>query len=109
MKLKSRLVAMGNQERRKVRSDSSTADTKGIHLVFSFAISRKTKVCGDFQSAFFTGQPMSRVWLLWQPRSGLPSLKPRDHLLARVLVHGMQDAEHGFCQKFHRTLLGGGV
>ena len=77
--------------------------------MFSFAMCWKTKVCGDLERAFFTGQPVSRVSLLWQPRSGMPSLKPSDRLLARVSVHGMQDAEHRFCQKFHRTLLGGGV
>ena len=34
MNLKSRLVALGNQERRELRSDSPTADAEGIHLVF---------------------------------------------------------------------------
>ena len=36
MNLKSRLVALGNQEKREMRSDSPTADAEGTHLVFSF-------------------------------------------------------------------------
>ena len=39
MNLKPRLVALGNQEKRELRSDSPTADAEGIHLVFSFASS----------------------------------------------------------------------
>ena len=97
MNLKSRLVALGNQEKREMRSDSPTADAEGIHLVFSFASSRKAKVwCGDLESAYFTGERMSRVLLLRQPRSGLPGLKPDDRLLARVPVYGTQDAGRGF-------------
>ena len=57
MNFKSRLVALGNQEKRELRSDSPTADAEGIHLVFSFASSRKAKVmCGDLESAYFTGE-----------------------------------------------------
>ena len=75
MDLRSRLVALGNQEKREVRSDSPTVDAEGIHLVFSFASSRKAKVwCGDLESAYFTGERMPRVSLLRQPRSGLPGL-----------------------------------
>ena len=108
--LKSRLVALGNQEKREMRSDSPTADAEGIHLVFSFASSRKAKVwCGDLESAHFTGERMSRVLLLRQPRSGLPGLKPDDRLLARVPVYGTQDAGRGFWKKFRRTLIAGGV
>ena len=104
MNLKSRL------EKREVRSDSPTADAEGIHLVFSFASSRTAKVwCGDLESAYFTGERMSRVLLLRQPRSGLPGLKPDDRLLARVLVYGTQDAGRGFWKKFRRTLIAGGV
>ena len=43
MNLKSRLVALGNQEKQEVRSDSPTAVSEGIHLVFSFASSRKAR------------------------------------------------------------------
>ena len=101
MNLKSRLVALGDQERRELRSDSPTADAEGIHLVFSFASSRKAKVmCGDLESAYFTGERMSRVLLLRQLRSGLPGLKPDDRLLARVPVYGTQDAGRGFWKKF---------
>ena len=72
MQAKSRLVAMGKPERREV---SPTADTEGIHLAISFASSRKAKVqCRD--SAYFTGERLSRVLLLRQPRSGLPGLQP---------------------------------
>ena len=79
MNLKSRPVARGNQEKRELHSDGPTADAEGIHLVFSFASSRKAKVmCGDLESAYFTGERMSRVLLLRQPRSGLPGLKPDD-------------------------------
>ena len=54
MKLKSRLVAMGNQEKAEMRSDSPTADNAAIHLVFSFAASRKLKVSsGDLENAYF--------------------------------------------------------
>ena len=67
MNLKSRLVALGNQERRELRSDSPTADAEGINLVFSFASSRKAKVmCGDLESAYFTCERMSRALLLRQ-------------------------------------------
>ena len=91
---------MGNQERRELRSDSPTADAEGIHLVFSFASSRKAKVmCGDLESAYFIGERMSRVLLLRQPRSGLPGLP----------VFGTQDAGRGFWKKFRRTLIAGGV
>ena len=108
--LKSRLLALGNQEKREVRSDSPTVDAEGIHLFFSFASSRKAKVrCGDLESAYFTGERMSRVLLLRQPRSGLPGLKPDDRLLARVPVYGTQDAGRGFWKKFRRTLIAGGV
>ena len=93
-----------------MRSDSPTADAKGIHLVFSLASSRKAKVWfGDLESAYFTGERMSRVLLLRQPRSGLPGLKPDDRLLARVPVYGTQDAGRGFWKKFRRTLIAGGV
>ena len=110
MNLKSRLVALGNQEKREMRSDSLTADAEGIHLDFSFASSRKANVrCGDLESAYFTGERMSRVLLLRQPRSGLPGLKPDDRLLARVPVYGTQDAGRGFWKKFRRTLIAGGV
>ena len=110
MNLKSRLVAQGNQERRELRSYSPTADAEGIHLVFSFASSRKaTVMCGDLESAYFTGERMSRVLLLRQPRSGLPGLKLDDRLLARVPVYGTQDAGRGFWKKLRRTLIAGGV
>ena len=110
MNLKSRMVALGNQDKREVRSDSPTADAEGIHLVFSFASSRKAKVwCGDSESAYITGERMSRVLLLRQPRSGLPGLKPDDRLLARAPVYGTQDAGRGFWKKFRRTLIVGGV
>ena len=69
MNLKSRLVALGNQEKQEMRGDSLTAHAEGIHLVFSFASSRKAKVwCGDLESAYFSGERMSRVLLLGQPR-----------------------------------------
>ena len=75
MKLKSRL-ALGNQKRQEVRSDSPTADSEGIQLVFSFASSRKAKVqSGDLESAHFTDERMSHVLLFRQPRSGWPGLK----------------------------------
>ena len=110
MKFKSRLVALGNQEQRQVRSDSPTADAKGLHLVFSIASSSKATVrCGDLESAYLTGEGMSRVLLLRQPRSGLPGLKPDDRLLALVPVYGTQDAARGFWIKFRRTLIAGGV
>ena len=110
MNLKSRLVSLGNQEKREMRSDSPTTDTEGIHLVFSFASSRKAKVrCGDLESTYFTGERMSRVLLLRQPRSGLPGLKPHNRLLARMPVYGTQDAGRGFWKKFRRTLIAGGV
>ena len=81
MNLKSGLVALGNQEKGEVRSDSLTADAEGIHLVFCFASSRKAKEwCGDLESTYFTGERTSRVLLLRQPRSGLPGLKPDDRL-----------------------------
>ena len=51
-------------------------------------------MCGDLESAYFTGERMSRVLLLRQPRSGLPGLKPDDRLLART-EHRMQDADSG--------------
>ena len=98
MNLKSRLVALGNQEKRELRSDSPTADAEGIRLVFSFASSRKAKVmCGDLETAYFTGERTSRVLLLRQPRSRLPGLNPDDRLLARVPVTElrMQDADSG--------------
>ena len=65
MNLKSRLVALGNREKRELRSDSPTADAEGIHLVFSFASSREAKIMyGDLESAYFTGERVSRVlWL----------------------------------------------
>ena len=66
-------------------------------------------MCGDLESAYFTGERMSRVLLLRQPRSGLPGLKPDDRLLARVPVYGTQDAGRGFWKKFRRTLIAGGV
>ena len=110
MNLKSRPVALGNQEKREMRGDSPTADAEGIHLVFSFASFRKAKVrCGDLESAYFTGERMSRVLLLRQPRSGLPGLKPDDRLLARVPVYGTRDAGRGFWKKFRPTLIAGGV
>ena len=94
MNLKSRLVALGNQEKRELRSDSPTADAEGIHLVLSYASSRKAKVmCGDLESAYFTGERMSRVLLMRQPRSGLPGIKPDDRLLARVPVYGTDSAK----------------
>ena len=53
-KLKSRLVALGNQEKAELRSDSPTADTEAVHLVFSFAASRRLKVkSGDLENAYF--------------------------------------------------------
>ena len=66
-------------------------------------------MCGDLESAYFTGERMSRVLLLRQPRSGLPGLKPDDRLVARVPVYGTQDAGRGFWKKFRRTLIAGGV
>ena len=103
MNLKSRPVALGNQEKREMCSDSPTADAEGIH-------SRKAKVwCGDLESAHFTGERMSRVSLLRQPRSGLPGLEPDDRLFKRVPVYGTQDAGRGFWKKFRHTLIAGGV
>ena len=62
MKLKSRLVAMGNPEKAEMRSDSPTADNEAIHLVFSFAASQKLKVrSGDLENAYFLGMKMSRT------------------------------------------------
>ena len=67
-------------------------------------------MCGDLESAYFSGERMSRVLLLRQPRSGLlPGLKPDGRLLARVPVNGTQDAGRGFWKKFRRTLITGGV
>ena len=66
-------------------------------------------MCGDLESAHSTGERMSRVLLLRQPRSGLPGLKPDDRLLASVPVCGTQDAGRGFWKKFRRTLIAGGV
>ena len=66
-------------------------------------------MCGDLESAYFTGERMSRVLLLRQPRSGLPGLKPDDRLLARIPVYGTQDAGRGFWEKFRRTLIAGRV
>ena len=66
-------------------------------------------MCGDLESAYFSGERMSRVLLLRQQRSGLPGLKPDDRLLARVPVYGTQDAGRGFWKKFRRTLIAGGV
>ena len=49
---RSKQVVKGNQERQEVRRDSPTADTEGVHLVFSFASSRRAKVqCGHLESA----------------------------------------------------------
>ena len=48
MNLKSRLVALGNQEKIELRSDSPKADAEGNDLVFSFASSRKAKKCAEF-------------------------------------------------------------
>ena len=56
-------------------------------------------MCGDLESAYFSGERMSRVLLLRQPRSGLPVLKPDDRLLARVPVYGTQDARRGFWKR----------
>ena len=73
-------------------------------------VPRKAEVmCGDLERAYFTGERMSRVLLLRQPRSGLPGLEPDDRLLARVPVYGTQDAGRGFWKKFRRTLIAGGV
>ena len=52
MKLKRRLVAMGNQEKAELRSDSPTAANESSHMVFSFVASHQIKVrSGDLDHA----------------------------------------------------------
>ena len=98
--LRSRLVAMGNQEKQKVRSDSPTADTIAIHLVCSFSASHRLKIkCGDLENAYFNGMKMTRVLLLRQPKGGLPGMNHTDRLLAKVPIYGTQDAGRGFWRK----------
>ena len=57
MNLKSRLVALGNQEKRELRSDSPTADAEGIHLVFSFC---------EFQESNSNVQRFGECLLYWR-------------------------------------------
>ena len=99
MKLKSRLVAMGNHERREVCSESPTANTEGLHRVFSFARSREDE---GAVLTYFTGLRMSRVFLLRRRRSGLPGLNPRRPLAACARAeHRMQGEGSGRSSAAH--------
>ena len=97
-KYKSRLVVRGDLEQGDPRSDSPTASIEAQNIVFSFAASRRLKICSlDVTNAYFQGEEIDRILLLSQPKGGLPGLKPDEHMLARapILVALMEAGDSG--------------
>ena len=79
-----------------------------IFFLFSFANSRKAKVCcGDLESARLHGRPDVPNASL--AAATIRSHRTHDRLLARVSVFGAQDEGRGFLEKFSRILIDGRV
>ena len=72
-KYESRLVALGNNEKAEIRSDSPTAENESLNIVCSFAASRRLPVrSGDLENGYFIGEKLTRLLILCQPRGGIP-------------------------------------
>ena len=50
----------------------------------------------DVSNAYFQSEPLDRVFLLRQPRGGLPQVDPNAALLVRVPVYGLTDSGRSF-------------
>ena len=102
---KSRLVVRGDLEQGDPRSDSPTASIEAQNIVFSFAASRRLKICSlDVTNTYFQGEEIDRILLLSQPKGGLPGLKPDEHMLARAPIYGSTDGGRRFWKRL-RTYL----
>ena len=98
-KLKSRLVGCGQfEDRRGIRSDSPTCDVEGLNLVCSFAACEKLRIkCSDLRNAYFNGEPLGRLLLLWPPKGGLPGEgHDRCALASNLPVYGAGDVGRRF-------------
>ena len=108
--LKSRLVALGNHEKHRVRSDSPTADNEALHLIASFAASNKVAICfGDMENAYFKGVLLTRKLLLRLPRGELPGVPEGSRLEAHVPIYGTRDAGRDFWQRLRQVLIATGM
>ena len=78
--------------------------------MLSFAASRRLKAKTlDVTNAHFQAEEVDRVFLLSQPKGGLPGMKPGDHKLARALIYGSTDGGRRFWKKLRRTVRNKGL
>ena len=111
--LKSRLCARGDLEGIDgLRKDSPTAEIEVHHLLFSWAASNKLVLkTADISNAYFQSDSLDRVLLLKPPKGGIPDPDYDEEgtvILARVPIHGTQDAGRKFWHRFRQVILENG-
>ena len=114
MKLKSRLVVRGDEEKciDDLRSDSPTADAEAFALVVSFAASKRVRLrSGDITNAYFQGHAAERLTLLRLPKgSGKEGMEgvTSDYLLIKKPIYGMKDSGRVFWRTLRERALQSG-
>ena len=117
-KWKSRLVIRGDLEQDWFRTDCPTASSTTIHILLSWAATKKYRLkSGDISAAFLQGSPIERLLLIKAPRDGIQvdqtqgaeDIPPYTYMIALMSVYGSKDAPRGFWLALRKDLVGNGL
>ena len=87
------------------------AALKGLNLVCIFADCEGLRIkCSDLRNAYFNGEPLDRLLLMWPPKGGLPGEGSDRYALASNLpVYGTGDAGRRFYKSFRKAAYESGL
>ena len=117
-KWKSRLVIRGDLEQDWFRTDCPTASSTTIHILLSWAATKKYRLkSGDISAAFLQGSPIERLLLIKAPRDGIQvdqtqgaeDIPPYTYMIALMSVYSSKDAPRGFWLALRKDLVGNGL